>query len=298
MSNIRLHPEGAVFIPGKGKEKELAEVIKEYAVVLKAKGIVAPFDFGVFTKFNLGFEKAMDDSYDFISKAANDGDIEAEKALMKINKLLDYDFPNYFVVQTNARANKWYAEHGDIYAQGMLGDKYYYGRYVKQNNKTATYWYRKAAEQGVVAAQYNLAGCYELGRGVVQNKKKAIYWYRKAAEEGHWEAKRAVRRIELEAMLTDDELLTYKPTGIWEDEQESSWKDEYGVEYSADGKRLLDAPSDIEKYVVRDGTLVICDAAFCRNEKLSSITLPESIAVIGGWAFNSCYYLTEVIALL
>lgn len=67
-------------------------------------------------------------------------------------------------------------------------------------------------------------------------------------------------------MLTDDELLTYKPTGIWEDEQESSWKDEYGVEYSADGKRLLDAPSDIEEYVVRDGTLVICDAAFCRNE--------------------------------
>lgn len=271
MANIKLYPEDFIFIPGKGLEKELADIIREYANVLTERGIKPPFDFGAFSKFNNGFEKALDDACYYVSNAANEGDIDAEKTLVKIDELLDYDYPNYFVIQKDVKANIQAAEFGDVFSQGMLGDRYYYGKGVDKDYSKAAYWYRIAADQGVALAQYNLAGCYELGRGVDKDKERAHELYKKAAEHGVREAKRALKRFELETSLSEEELLTYKPTYIWEGEKETSWKDEYGVEYSEDGKRLLKAPSDIKEYVVKKGTQVICDGAFCRCEELSSI---------------------------
>lgn len=294
MANIKLYPEAFNFIPGKGLERELACIIQEYANVLKGRGIKHPFCFDAFSKFNKDFEKALDDAYDYITNAANDGDIAAEKTLMKIEALLDYDYPNYFVIQKDVKANIQAAELGDVFSQGMLGDRYYYGKGVEKDYGKATYWYQIAAEQGVPLAQYNLAGCYELGRGIEKDKEKAIEWYKNAAEHRVNEAKRALKRLDLETSLSEEVLLTYKPTYIWEGEKETSWKDEYGVEYSKDGKRLLDAPLDIKEYVVKEGTQVICDGAFCRCEKLSSVLLPESIVVIGSWAFKGCQSLKDI----
>ena len=94
MSNIKLHPEKSVFIPGKGLEKELAEILLEYEGILYKRGVITPFNLKAFSKFNKDFEQALDDAYDYIWEAANDGDIDAEHALRKINVLLDYDFPN------------------------------------------------------------------------------------------------------------------------------------------------------------------------------------------------------------
>lgn len=294
MANIKLYPEDSIFIPGKGLEKELACIIQEYANVLKGRGVKPPFNFDAFSKFNKDFEKALDDAYDYITNAANNGDIDAEKTSIKIDELLDYDYPNYFVIRGDVKANIQAAEFGDVFSQGMLGDRYYYGTGVEKDYCKAAYWYQIAAEQGVPLAQYNLAGCYELGRGVEKDKEQAIEWYKNAAEHGVCEAKRALNRLELETSLSEDELLTYKPTYIWEGEKETSWKDEYGVEYSEDGKRLLEAPLDIKEYIVKEGTQVICDGAFCRCDKLSSVVLPESIVVIGSWAFKGCQSLKDI----
>lgn len=275
-------------------ERELACIIRKYANVLNGRGIKVSFNFDAFSKFNKDFEKALDDAYDYISNAANDGDIDAEKTLVKIDELLDYDYPNYFVIQGDSKANMQAAEFGDVFSQGMLGDRYYYGKGFEKDYSKAVYWYRIAAGQGVALAQYNLAGCYELGRGIEKDKGKALEWYKYAASHGVHEAKRTIKRIELEKSLTEDELLPYKPTYIWEGEREKSWKDEYGVEYSKDGKRLLDAPSDIKEYIIKDGTRVICDGAFCRCKELSSIIIPESVVAIGGWAFNGCQSLKKI----
>lgn len=294
MANIKLHPEDSIFVPGKGLEKELADIIQEYAVVLTERGIKFPFDVAAFSKFNKAFEHAFDDTYDYIENAANNGDVAAEKTLTRIKDLLDYDYPNYFVIQKDVKANMRAAAFGDVYSQGMLGDRYYHGNGVDKNYRKAVYWYKIAAEQGVGLAQYNLAGCYELGRGVEKDPDKALEWYKGAAELGVREAKRALRRIELETSLSEEELLPYLPTYIWEGERDRSWKDEYGVEYSEDGKRLIEAPSDIKEYVIREGTQVICDGAFGRCEKLASVIFPESVVIIGGWTFKGCRSLKTI----
>lgn len=66
----------------------------------------------------------------------------------------------------------------------------------------------------------------------------------------------------------------------------SYWVDDYGVKYSHDGRRLLKASSQLEgkDYIIREGTLVICDRAF-QAVKLNSIKLPSSVISIGSLAF-------------
>ena len=65
----------------------------------------------------------------------------------------------------------------------------------------------------------------------------------------------------------------------------SETKDEYGVVYSRDGKSLLKAPQDLIEYRVKDGTEVICDAAFS-GSKIEKIVLPSSLKSIRAYAFS------------
>ena len=58
-------------------------------------------------------------------------------------------------------------------------------------------------------------------------------------------------------------------------------KDEYGVLYSPDGKRLLKGNKDIKSYTITEGTELICDQAFYRCKSLKSIVIPESVTKIG-----------------
>ena len=63
-------------------------------------------------------------------------------------------------------------------------------------------------------------------------------------------------------------------------------KDEYGVKYSRDWKKLLKASSSLrdKEYVVREGTEVICDGAL-KHTGIRSVKLPSTIISIGSVAF-------------
>ena len=77
------------------------------------------------------------------------------------------------------------AQSGNAKAQSALGDCYYYGYGVDEDETQAVYWYRKAAEQGDASGQNMLGFCYRRGTGIDQNDDKAYYWYRKSAEQDH-----------------------------------------------------------------------------------------------------------------
>jgi uncharacterized protein len=80
------------------------------------------------------------------------------------------------------------AEKGDARAQSNLGEMYYYGEGVSEDDKTAVKWYRLAAEQGYARAQNKLGAMYQKGKGVPQDDKTAVKWYRLAAEQGDFYA--------------------------------------------------------------------------------------------------------------
>lgn len=90
----------------------------------------------------------------------------------------------------------------------------------------------------------------------------------------------------------EEEVLS---TEVTDEDLENAVMDEFGVKYSKDGKRLLEAPEYLGgEYTIRKGTKVICDRAFiyCRN--LSAIHIPDSVKIIGHRAFFGCKDLTSI----
>jgi TPR repeat protein len=77
------------------------------------------------------------------------------------------------------------AEKGDARAQSNLGEMYYYGEGVSEDDKTAVKWYRLAAEQGYARAQNKLGLMYAKGQGVIKDNVYAHMWWNIAASSGN-----------------------------------------------------------------------------------------------------------------
>ena len=104
----------------------------------------------------------------------------------------------------------------------------------------------------------------------------------------------AFARQVLDVFLHGMNLLLAEPISTVARKEDGEWYDEYGVKYSADRKKLIDAPESLYgNYRVLDGTVVICDDAFwCWH--LQEITLPSSVTSIGDDAFCGCRNLQEI----
>ena len=84
-------------------------------------------------------------------------------------------------------------------------------------------------------------------------------------------------------------------TKVTKEDLENAVKDEFGVKYSKDWKRLLTAPSSLKgKYSIRKGVKVIGDRAFEFCNSLSLINIPNSVTTIGKGAFKDCWPLTNI----
>ena len=84
-------------------------------------------------------------------------------------------------------------------------------------------------------------------------------------------------------------------TEVTDEDLENAVKDEFGVKYSKDWKRLLKAPESLSgKYSIRKGVKVIGDGAFAWRNFLTSINIPNSVTTIGDSAFDGCGSLTSI----
>ena len=78
------------------------------------------------------------------------------------------------------------ARQGSVRDQLQLGDAFYEGHPgVIASKREAVRWYRRAAENGEEEAQYKLGECYYFGRGVTEDEVESIIWYEKAARQGN-----------------------------------------------------------------------------------------------------------------
>ena len=84
-------------------------------------------------------------------------------------------------------------------------------------------------------------------------------------------------------------------TEVTEEDKKDAWTDEYGVQYSKDGKKLLKSTDrGLKNYTIRQGTRCICDSAFSWCKSLQSVTIPDSVTSIGDSAFLGCKSLHSV----
>ena len=84
-------------------------------------------------------------------------------------------------------------------------------------------------------------------------------------------------------------------TEVTDEDLEYAVKDEFGVKYSKDWKRLLKAPLGLKgEYSIRKGVKVIGNSAFGWCESLTNINIPNGVTNIGDEAFGGCRSLTNL----
>ncbi|MFA7256988.1 MAG: tetratricopeptide repeat protein [Kiritimatiellales bacterium] len=95
---------------------------------------------------------------------------------------------NLFTLQTKA-------SQGDVEAQVLLGNYFYFGDGVPKNEKEAVKWFCMAASKNDPEAQCMMGLCCYFGTGVSKNTQQAIKWWQKAAAQNDADAKFALSRL-------------------------------------------------------------------------------------------------------
>lgn len=107
------------------------------------------------------------------------------------------------VIEDETMAVYWWkkaAGQGHSESMFQLASAYLFGvqaaRFVPDPDREAAVWYFQAASAGHAEAQYHLGLLFLAGKGVVESRKEAARWFRKASDLGHVEAKKALQSVD------------------------------------------------------------------------------------------------------
>ncbi|WP_101907611.1 tetratricopeptide repeat protein [Tenacibaculum dicentrarchi] len=157
-----------------------------------------------FSEAYLSLGKIYENTPDYNGDIYNYND--TNKAIYWFKKLLEqrtYEYPGYIMHElgliyktghrgdTNLKddkiALKWFekaASNGRIESMKKLGDMYYYGNGVSEDDEKAFYWYKKCVEESDFTIYNNdLAVMYYYGTGTTKSIKKAYDLFKESAEK-------------------------------------------------------------------------------------------------------------------
>lgn len=282
---------------GNGIEKNYVEAVKWYTIAAEHGSSSAMNNLAVCYENGRGVEQNEDEAFSFYLKAA-----EAGSSVAANNVSICYQQGTGTKVNPQ-QALFWKekaAENGNSKAQKKLSEWYFKGYGTARSYEKALFWFVKSklekeedivvgigslfniikqkANDGNALFQYLLAKCYTYGVFVSKDVSLSMVWYEKSAANGFVEALIKIRHIDsISTKATDEE----KAAGI---------KDEYGVLYSQDGKKVLSCDFvHCKTYSISKGTRIICDGAF-GNQSIGQLIIPPSVVVIGDNPFASDPY--------
>lgn len=281
------------YASGTGVEKNYEEAVKWYNVAVNNGSAAAMNNLAVCYENGNGVEKNLEIAFSLYYKSANSGSIVAAN-----NLSICYQFGTGTSVKPQ-EALAWkekVARNNNKKAQNVVAEWYFKGYGTERNYEKALYWFVKSKIEGDDRIenvnesvsyikekaneddpfyQYLLAKCYDYGVGLVKDRKEAEFWYEASADNGFVESLVKLRRI------------NSLSTSVSEEERAHGKKDEYGVMYSHDWKKVISCSYMHTKcYKIREGTRIIADGAF-NNQNIDRIVIPSSVIMIGENPFQS-----------
>lgn len=280
---------------GDGIEKNYVNAVKWYKIAVEHGSSSAMNNLAVCYENGNGVEKNEEKAFSLYLKAAEMGGLMAAN-----NVSVCYQKGTGTGINPQ-QALFWKekaAEGGNSVARGKLAEWYFKGYGTSRNYEKALFWFAKSkldkedivgienifdfimhkANDGDALFQYLLAKCYAYGVFVSKDCQSSRMWYEKSGANGFVESLIKLRRIgSISTKATNEE----KALGV---------KDNYGVVYSQDGKKVLSCSFvHCKSYNIRKGTRVICDGAF-ENQCIEQLLIPSSVVVIGDNPFASDPY--------
>ncbi len=275
------------YAKGMGVENNYEEAVKWYKVAVNNGSAAAMNNLAVCYENGNGVEKNLEIAFSLYYKSANSGNMVAANNLSNC-------YQHGTGTQENPKkAFTWkekVANGNDDKAQATLAEWYFKGYGTERSYEKALYWLIKSkcddkdkikdvndsiiyikekANEDDPFYQYLLAKCYDYGVGFTKDKKEANFWYETSADKGFVESIIKLRRTKSLS------------TKVIEEERAHSIKDEYGVTYSHDWKKVLSCSYMHTKcYKIREGTRIIADGAF-NNQNIDRIVIPSSVIMIG-----------------
>lgn len=245
---------------GRGVEKNEEKAFSLYLKAAEAGGLIAANNVSVCYQKGIGTEINPQQALLWKEKAADGGNSKVQ------GKLAEWYFKGYGTARCYEKALFWFIK-SKLYNEENIANLDNLFDFI--NNK---------ANEGNALFQYLLAKCYTYGVFVPKDLLLSIRWYEKSAANGFVESLIKLRRINSIS------------TEATKEEKNIGEKDEHGVLYSEDGKKVLSCSFvHCKSYNIRKGTRIICDGAF-NNQCIERLVIPSSIIAIGDNPFLSDPY--------
>jgi len=284
---------------GDGTNVNYEEAVRWYKVAADKGSPAAMNNLAVCYENGKGVEVDLETAFSLYYRSANLGNLVAADNLSNC-----YQYGTGIQINPE-EALKWKekaAKSQYTKAQSTLAEWYFKGYGTQRNYELALYWFIKSkcnekdkindvndtilyikakANEGDPFYQYILAKCYEQGVGLSKDKNEAVFWYEVSAKNGFVESLIKLHRVNtLSTDVSDKELAD----GV---------KDEFGVIYSSDWKKVLSCSFVYAKcYRIRKGTRIIADGAFI-DQSIEKIIIPSSVIKIGDNPFQSDPYYND-----
>lgn len=245
---------------GRGVEKNEEKAFSLYLKAAEAGGLMAANNVSVCYQKGIGTEVNPQQALFWKEKAADGGNSKVQ------GKLAEWYFKGYGTARSYEKALFWFIK-SKLYNEENIA-----------NLENLFDFINHKANDGNALFQYLLAKCYTYGVFVPKDRLLSIRWYEKSAANGFVESLIKLRRIDSIS------------TEATKEEKDAGEKDEHGVLYSQDGKKVLSCSFvHCKSYNIRKGTRIICDGAF-NNQCIERLIIPSSVIAIGDNPFVSDPY--------
>lgn len=287
---------------GTGIAQNYTEAVTWYKIAADHGSLSAINNLAVCYNNGLGVEKNEEKAFSLYLKAAEAGGLTAANNVSVC-------YQKGIGTEVNSQQALFWKEKaaysGNSKMQGKLAEWYFKGYGTARNYEKALFWFIKSklnnkenivefenlfdfimhkANDGNALFQYLLAKCYTYGVFVQKDRLLSIRWYEKSAANGFAESLIKLRRIDSIS------------TEVTKEEKTAGVRDEHGVLYSQDGKKVLSCSfMHCKSYNIRKGTRIICDGAF-NNQCIERLVIPSSVITIGDNPFvsNPYYHNTKI----